>query len=91
VMRSLAETMTKTWQPSDYADSYTENLNEAISVKAAGGEIASIAQGGENVITDTSDLLAKLQASIDAVPKAPAKKAPAKKAPAKKAPAKKIA
>jgi DNA end-binding protein Ku len=96
VMRSLAEAMTKTWQPSEYTDSYTDNLNEAISVKASGGEIASIAQGGENVITDTSDLLAKLEASIAATgtpaPKeAPAKKAPAKKAPAKKAPAKKIA
>jgi DNA end-binding protein Ku len=92
VMRSLAETMTKTWKPSDYTDTYTDNLNEAISVKAAGGEIASIAHGGDdNAITDVSDLLAKLTASIEA--KSPAEApapAPAKKAPVKRA-AKKIA
>jgi DNA end-binding protein Ku len=96
VMRSLTETMTKTWRPSDYTDTYTDNLNEAISVKAAGGEIASISGRGDgNAITDVSDLLAKLEASIEAKATAgapaPAKKAPAKKAPAKKAPAKKIA
>jgi DNA end-binding protein Ku len=91
VMRSLVETMTKSWKPSDYTDTYTDNLNEAISVKAAGGEIASIATGDDNAITDVSDLLAKLTASIDA--KAPAGDEPApapKKAPAKRA-AKKIA
>ena len=78
VMRSLAETMTKDWMPSDYTDTYTDNLNEAIGVKASGGEIASVASGGGEAITDVSDLLAKLEASIDA--KAPAKKAPAKRA-----------
>lgn len=88
VMQSLVETMTKPWSPSDYTDTYTAGLNEAIGVKAAGGEIASIAgSGGDNAITDVSDLLAKLEASIEA--KAPAE-APAKKAPAKRA-AKKIA
>ncbi len=92
VMRTLAETMTKTWAPSDYADAYTDNLNEAISVKAAGGEIASISHGdGDSGITDVSDLLAKLEASIQATGTPAPKKAPAKKAPAKKAPAKKIA
>lgn len=95
VMRTLVETMTKAWSPSDYTDTYTDNLNEAISVKAAGGEIASITGGdGDNSITDVSDLLAKLTASIEAKASAdepePAKKAPAKKAPAKRAP-KKIA
>jgi DNA end-binding protein Ku len=91
VMRSLVETMTKDWRPSDYTDTYTDNLNEAISVKAAGGEIASIAGSTDNGITDVSDLLAKLTASIDAkaAPDEPAP-APAKKAPAKRA-AKKIA
>ena len=86
VMRTLAETMTKAWKPSDYADAYTDNLNEAISVKAAGGEIASISQGeGDSGITDVSDLLAKLEASIQATGATPEpKKAPAKKAPAKK-------
>jgi DNA end-binding protein Ku len=91
VMRSLVETMTKDWRPSDYTDTYTDNLNEAISVKAAGGEIASIAGSTDNGITDVSDLLAKLTASIEAnaAPDEPAP-APAKKAPAKRA-AKKIA
>lgn len=85
VMRSLTETMTKSWSPSEYVDTYTAGLNEAISVKAAGGEIASIAGGGDsNAITDVSDLLAKLTASIEAKAPAPAKKAPARKAPAKK-------
>ena len=80
VMRTLVETMTQTWKPSDYTDAYTDNLNEAISVKAAGGEIASITSGGGDTgINDVSDLLA------------PAEKAPAKKAPAKKATGKKIA
>ena len=87
VMRSLAETMTKDWRPSDYTDAYTDNLNEAISVKAAGGEIASItSSGGDNSINDVSDLLAKLTASIEAAgTPEPAKKAPAKRAPKKKA------
>lgn len=76
VMQSLAESMTKTWNPSEYTDAYLNNLNEAISVKATGGEIASIAHGGDNAITDVSDLLAKLEASIEAkAPKAPAKRA----------------
>lgn len=89
VMRTLAESMTQTWNPSDYTDSYTDNLNEAISVKAGGGEIAAIAHGDDTAITDVSDLLAKLEASIEAkAPAGGAKKAPAKKAPAKKAPAK---
>lgn len=80
VMRSLVESMTKPWEPSDYTDAYTDNLNEAISVKATGGEIASIAHGGDSAITDVSDLLAKLEASIEAKAPAPAKKAPAKRA-----------
>lgn len=89
VMRSLAETMTKTWQPSDYTDAYTDNLNEAISVKSAGGEIASVTPSGDDsAINDVSDLLAKLTASIEAKAseKAPVKKEPAKKSPAKRAP-----
>lgn len=91
VMRSLVDSMTKPWQPSDYTDTYTDNLNEAISVKAAGGEIASIAHGDDNSITDVSDLLAKLEASIEARAAAePPAAAPAKKAPAKRA-ARKIA
>jgi DNA end-binding protein Ku len=91
VMRNLAESMTKDWRPSDHTDTYTDNLNEAIGVKAAGGEIASIAGSTDSGITDVSDLLAKLEASIEAkaATEEPAK-APAKKAPAKRA-AKKIA
>lgn len=89
VMRSLAETMTKTWQPSDYTDAYADNLNEAISVKSAGGEIASVTPSGDDgAINDVSDLLAKLTASIEAKAseKAPVKKGPAKRSPAKRAP-----
>ena len=87
VMLALAESMTTDWHPSDYADRYTEQLNEAIAAKAAGGEIATINPDGTNAIDDVADLLAKLEASI--ANKQEAKKAPAKKAPAKKAPARK--
>lgn len=87
VMQTLADTMTKTWNPAEYTDTYTDNLNEAIAVKAAGGEIASISHGdGDNGITDVSDLLAKLTASIEAKAPAPAE-APAK-TPRKRAPRK---
>lgn len=87
VMLSLAESMTTDWNPADYTDRYTEQLNEAIAAKAAGGEIATINPDGTNAIDDVADLLAKLEASI--AKKEEAKKAPARKAPAKKAPAKK--
>lgn len=83
VARSVIESMTADWDPSAYADTYTEALNAAIVAKAEGGEVAAIeaAQGGG--IDDVAELLAKLEASAKA--KAPAKKAAPKKARAKKA------
>ena len=92
----VVESMTDDFQPEQFRDTYREEMLELIQAKIEGGE-AFTAEEQEpadlDETEDVSDLLAKLEASVQArkgaVKDAPAKKAPAKKAAAKKAPAKK--
>jgi DNA end-binding protein Ku len=92
----VVESMADDFDPDRYHDSYTEQLHELIEAKLEGDEAFVPEERPAELDTteDVSDLLAKLEASVQkrsTAKKAPAKKAPAKKAPAKKAPAKKAA
>ncbi|OPX09534.1 Ku protein [Mycobacterium sp. AT1] len=93
----VVESMTDDFHPEAFTDDYRVEMMELIQAKIDGGQAFSVEeQPAENLdeTDDVSDLLAKLEASVQAragAKKAPAKKAPAKKAPAKKTPAKKAA
>jgi len=98
----VVESMTDDFHPEAFTDDYRVEMMELIQAKIDGGQAFSVEeQPAENLdeTDDVSDLLAKLEASVQAragAKKAPAKKAAAKddtaeKAPAKKAPAKKTA
>jgi DNA end-binding protein Ku len=92
----VVESMADDFDPDRYHDSYTEQLHELIEAKLEGDEAFVPEERPAELDTteDVSDLLAKLEASVQkrsTAKKAPAKKASAKKAPAKKAPAKKAA
>lgn len=92
---SLMETLSEDFDLTALHDEYQHALDELVAARLEGEpvpEVAETAAAPDNVI----DLMAALQASIDAradekKSTAPAKKAPAKKAAAKKAPAKKTA
>ncbi|WP_127360135.1 non-homologous end joining protein Ku [Actinacidiphila soli] len=97
---SLMETLSEDFDLTALHDEYQHALDELVAARLEGEpvpEVAETAAAPDNVI----DLMAALQASIDAradekkstapAKKAPAKKTPAKKAAAKKAPAKKTA
>lgn len=75
VMQSVVESMTGDWDPSLYTDEYNHQLSEAIAAKAAGNEIATVTTASGKAIDDVSDLLAKLEASIQAKEPAPKKRA----------------
>ena len=96
----LIDSMTDTWQPEKYRDTYTDRVNKLIQAKAKNHdyEPAEEAPDATNVV----DLVEALRASVDARKRgrSPAKKSPAKKSAkktaakkpaAKKAPAKKSA
>ena len=92
----VVESMADDFDPDRYHDSYTEQLHELIEAKLEGDEafVPEERPAELDATEDVSDLLAKLEASVQkrsTAKKAPAKKASAKKAPAKKAPAKKAA
>ena len=98
----VVESMTDDFHPEAFTDDYRVEMMELIQAKIDGGQAFSVEeQPAENLdeTDDVSDLLAKLEASVQAragAKKAPAKKAAAKddtaeKAPAKKTPAKKTA
>jgi DNA end-binding protein Ku len=93
----VVESMTDDFHPEAFTDDYRVEMMELIQAKIDGGQAFSVEeQPAENLdeTDDVSDLLAKLEASVQAragAKKAPADKAPAKKAAAKKAPAKKTA
>lgn len=102
---SLIESMAQDYDPSEFSDTYQEELTKLIEAKAEGAEAfpETESDAGADDDSEVADLLAALRASVkdrgattDAAESstdatAPAKKAPAKKAPAKKAPAKKAA
>jgi DNA end-binding protein Ku len=94
----VVESMTEDFHPEKFTDTYREELLELVQAKIAGGEAFTPEEQPAELdeTEDVSDLLAKLEASVQArkggsSADKPAKKAPAKKAPAKKAPAKKAA
>jgi DNA end-binding protein Ku len=92
----VVESMTDDFKPDQFRDDYQEQLHELVQAKLEGGEAFSVEEQPTELdeTEDVSDLLAKLEASVQArggAAKEPAKKAPAKKAPAKKAAAKKAA
>jgi DNA end-binding protein Ku len=94
----VVESMTDDFDPDQFRDTYREEMLELIQAKIEGGEAFTVEEPEPEDLDDTedvSDLLAKLEASVQArkggAKEAPAKKAPAKKAAAKKAPAKKAA
>ena len=84
VANMLLESMTGTFKPEDFTDSYHERLTELVAAKAVGKEFK--VEKPAVVDTDASDLLAQLEASLGSK-KAPAK-TPAKRAPRKAAKAK---
>ena len=100
----VVESMTDDFQPEKFTDTYRAEMLELIQAKIEGGEAFTVEEpeaADLDETEDVSDLLAKLEASVqarkggakasdDSADK-PAKKAPAKKAAAKKAPAKKTA
>ncbi|MEV4621520.1 Ku protein [Asanoa sp. NPDC049573] len=96
----LLDSMTGSWKPSEYRDTYTDRVKELIEAKKSGEELTETAAAPE--ATGVSDLMEVLRRSVEEASsrrsgradKAPAKEAPAKKAganqaAAKKAPAKK--
>lgn len=87
ILRTLVESMTVDWNPDSHHDTYQEQLAAAVAAKATGEPIQLDAkpQDAAKPEDEVADLLAKLQESVKAKTKAPAKKAPARKAPARKA------
>ncbi|MEB3031689.1 non-homologous end joining protein Ku [[Mycobacterium] nativiensis] len=90
----VVESMADDFDPDRYRDTYQEQLHELIEAKLEGDEAFTPEERPAELdaTEDVSDLLAKLEASVQkrsAAKKEPAKKEPAKKSPAKKAPAKK--
>lgn len=100
---SLIESMAQDYDPTEFSDTYQEELTKLIEAKADGSEAfpEPADDSGDDEDSEVADLLAALRASVKDKPTAadndeagkpaPAKKAPAKKAAAKKAPAKKVA
>ncbi|WP_456298021.1 non-homologous end joining protein Ku [Gordonia insulae] len=103
---SLIETMAKDFDPTEFEDTYQNELSKLVEAKADGAEAfpESDEEPEADEDSEVADLLAALRASVKDKPssggsssksdddeKEPAKKAPAKKAAAKKAPAKKAA
>lgn len=90
----VVESMADDFDPDRYHDDYQDQLHELIAAKLEGDEAFTPEERPAELdaTEDVSDLLAKLEASVQkrsATGKEPARKATTKKAPAKKAPAKK--
>ncbi|MGW8812282.1 non-homologous end joining protein Ku [Gordonia terrae] len=100
---SLIESMASDYDPSEFEDTYQNELTKLIEAKSEGGEAFPETDDEDNDTedSDVADLLAALRASVKdrgdsdsedkPAEKTTAKKAPTKKAAAKKAPAKKAA
>jgi DNA end-binding protein Ku len=93
----VVDSMADDFHPEQFRDTYQEQLLELVQAKLEGGEAFTTEDQPAELdeTEDVSDLLAKLEASVqrrrsESDGETPAKKAPAKKA-AKKAPAKKAA
>ena len=83
IATSLIESLSTSFKPSAYKDTYREQVLKMIDQKAKGKEIVAPEEPEEQA--EIVDLLAALEASVEAAKKAKAGKKPAaKKAPAKK-------
>ncbi len=60
---ALIESMSQAWHPEDYHDTYTERVEQLIEAKRRGHDIVTEVEPREP--TETSDLLAVLQRSVD--------------------------
>ena len=59
---ALVDSMTGTFKPEDFVDTYTNRVNEFITARAEGGEFVPAAKADDN--EDVADLLAALEASV---------------------------
>lgn len=88
IAKQLVDSLSGEWDPSQYRDTYREQILEMVERKAAGEEIA-IAAAPEEEAAPAPDLMAALKASLDAVRASEgdggAKAKPKRKAPAKPA------
>jgi DNA end-binding protein Ku len=82
IATSLIESLTTEFKPSAYKDTYRDALLKMIDRKAEGEEIV-LPEEPEGEKAQVVDLLAALEASVEAAKKAKAGKKPAKKATAK--------
>ena len=80
--RQLIESLATDFEPGKYRDEYRERVLDLIERKAEGQEVAMPA--APEVPTEVPDLMAALEASLNAAKSNGAKKAPAKKKPAAK-------
>src|SRR4051794_3096720 len=94
IATSLIESLSTSFKPTAYKDTYREQVLEMVERKAKGEEIVMADEPEEKA--EVVDLLAALEASIEAAKKGKsstakpaAKKASSRRGPAKKAPAKK--
>ena len=98
----IIDSLSSDWDPERYHDTFTEELRKLIEAKDRGDEVVSSDEPDEEPEGKVIDLMAALQASVDAAKKnrgggsssgsskrSSSKKAPARKAASKKAPAKK--
>jgi DNA end-binding protein Ku len=100
--KQLIDSMSGTWRPTDFRDTYTDRVNQLINAKKNNKDYTPADEAPS--ATDAVNLMEALRQSVDAAKrggrtsakkgtakKGTAKKAPAKKSAAKKAPAKKSA
>jgi DNA end-binding protein Ku len=60
---SLIESMTESWRPEDYRDTYTERVKKLINDKAKGNEVVVEAEPAE--ATEVTDLMEALRRSVE--------------------------
>lgn len=75
--RQLIEAMAGPWRPSDYRDTYTDQVNELIDAKKNDREFQPADEAP--AATDVVDLSDALRASVEAAGKTSGKKTPAGK------------
>ncbi len=88
IAKQLIDSLSSSWDPSQYEDSYRQQVLDMIERKAAGEEIA-VASAPEEDEAPAPDLMAALKASLDAVRSGGDGDGKAEKKTAKKEPAKK--
>lgn len=64
--RQIITSLADEWDPSEYHDSFTAELRSLIAQKAAGDQVVQEAEGAPEETGQLVDLMAALQASVDA-------------------------